>query len=52
MLEDRYRRHDGTEKDQDQKWKTLLMMCMEDAPATREKNNDDLNWSSELRAQK
>ena len=31
---------------------TLLMMCMEDAPATRKQNNDDLNRSHEWRAQK
>ena len=31
---------------------TLLMMCMEDAPATRKQNNDDLNRSREWRAQK
>ena len=28
------------------------MMCIEDAPATRKQNNDDLNWSCEWRAQK
>ena len=31
---------------------TLLMMCMEDSPATRKQNNDDLNRSRECRAQK
>ena len=31
---------------------TLLMMCMEDAPATRKQNNDDLNRSREWRPQK
>ena len=31
---------------------TLLMMCMEDAPATRKQNNDDINLSHEWRAQK
>ena len=31
---------------------TVLMMCMEDAPANRKQNNDDLNWSREWRAQK
>ena len=31
---------------------TLLMMCMEDAPATRKQNNDDLKRSHEWRAQK
>ena len=30
---------------------TLLMMCMEDALATRKQNNDDLNRSREWRAQ-
>ena len=30
----------------------LLVMCMEDAPATRKQNNDDLNRSREWRAQK
>ena len=30
---------------------TVLMMYMEDAPATRKQNNDDLNWSREWRAQ-
>ena len=29
-----------------------MMMCMEDAPATRKQNNDDLNRSREWRAQK
>ena len=29
---------------------TILMMCMEDAPATRKQNNDDLNPSREWRA--
>ena len=28
------------------------MICMEDAPQTRNSNNDDLNWSREWRAQK
>ena len=31
---------------------TLLIMCKEDAPATRKQNNDDLNRSREWRAQK
>ena len=31
---------------------TLLMMCLEDAPATRKQNNDDLKKSREWRAQK
>ena len=31
---------------------TLLMMRMEDAPATRKQNNDDLNWSRGWRAKK
>ena len=31
---------------------TLLMMCMEDAPATRKQKNDDLNSSREWRYQK
>ena len=31
---------------------TVFMMCMEDAPATRKQNNDDLNRSREWRAQK
>ena len=31
---------------------SLLMMCMEDAPATRKQNNDDLNRSREWQAQK
>ena len=31
---------------------TLLMMCMEDAPATRKQNNDDLKRSREWREQK
>ena len=31
---------------------TILMMCMEDAPATRKQNNDDLNRSCEWRTQK
>ena len=26
---------------------TLLIMCMEDVPATRKQNNDDINWSRE-----
>ena len=30
---------------------TVLMMCMEDAPAKRNQNNDDLNRSREWRAQ-
>ena len=32
--------------------RTILMMCMEDALATRKQNNDDLNRSREWRAQK
>ena len=31
---------------------TFLIMCMEDAPATRKQNNDDLNRSREWQAQK
>ena len=31
---------------------TVLIMCMEDALATRKQNNDDLNRSREWRAQK
>ena len=31
---------------------TLLIMCMEDAPATRKQNNYDINRSREWRAQK
>ena len=31
---------------------TVLMMCMEDAPATRKLNNDDINRSREWRAKK
>ena len=30
---------------------TVLVMYMEDAPPTRKKNNDDLNWSREWQAQ-